>query len=51
MIKISKKEANKLREMGVKNYHDGITHTWGHHKHYYLCESSENMKLLSQIRK
>ena len=51
LIKISKQEANKLRQMGVLDRRDGITHTWGHHRHYYLCESVRNMQLLGQIRK
>lgn len=51
LIKISKKEAERLRTMGVSNGRDGISHTWGHHRHYYLCESSHNMRKLAQIRK
>ena len=51
LIKISKKEAFKLRQMGVSDRRDGISHTWGHHKHYYLCESRQNLMALSQLRK
>jgi len=51
LIRISKEEAKKLRQMGVSDKRDGITHTWGHHKHYFLCESNQNMQILSQIRK
>lgn len=51
MIKISKEEAMKLKTMGVSDKKDGISHTWGHHRHYYLCESLQNMQILAQIRK
>jgi hypothetical protein len=51
MIKITKREAEQLREMGVKDNTNGISHTYGHHKHYYLCESLHNRQILSQIRK
>lgn len=50
MIKITKKEANQLRAMGVSNHTNGISHTWGHHKHYFLCESTRNLGLLKKIR-
>lgn len=50
MIKITKKEADELRKMGVTNGTNGISHTIGHHKHYYLCESPRNLELLRQIR-
>ena len=51
MIKISKDEAKKLRKLGVSDNKDGISHTWGHHRHYYLCESTKNMNCLAQVRK
>lgn len=50
MIKITKKEAIELRKMGVSDKTNGITHTYGHHKHYYLCESPRNLELLMRIR-
>lgn len=51
MIKITKEEAKQLRQMGVSNNTNGISHTYGHTKHYYLCESSKNIQKLSKIRK
>ncbi len=50
MIKITKEEAQQLRRMGVSDRVNGITHTYGHHKHYYLCESPRNLELLKRIR-
>ena len=50
MIKITKKEAEQLRKMGVSDKSNGISHTVGHHKHYYLCESPKNLELLCKIR-
>lgn len=47
MIKISKEEALKLnKEHGVKFGENGISHTHGHHKNYYLTESEYNLRAL-----
>lgn len=47
MIKISKEEALKLnKEYGVKFGENGISHTHGHHKNYYLTESEYNLRTL-----
>ncbi len=51
LIRITKEEVKKLREMGVSDRTNGISHTFGHHKHYYLCESETNLCLLKTIRK
>lgn len=51
MIKISKQEAKKLNEIGVKYGEGGITKTSNHHhRHYFLCESKFNMKKINELR-
>ena len=50
MIKISSNEAKKLSKLGVPYGENGISHTHGHHKHYYLCESKKNTSLLEKLR-
>ena len=50
MVKISSKEAKELNRLGVPYLENGISHTHGHHKKYFLCESKKNMYLLSKLR-
>lgn len=50
MIRISKNEAKKLREMGVKNGENGISTTSATRTNY-LCESRYCLEKLNQIRK
>jgi hypothetical protein len=50
MIKISNFEAKKLNELGVNYGENGISHTYGHNRHYFLCESKKNMNMLEQLR-
>lgn len=50
MIKISSEEAKELNKMGVKYGENGISHTYGHHKSYFLCESKKNLNLLNELR-
>lgn len=49
MIKISCNEAKELNKLGIKYGENGISHTHGHHKHYYLCESEYNLRCLLNI--
>ena len=51
LIRITKDEAKKLRKMGVCDRTNGISHTFSHHKHYYLCESEKNIACLQMLRK
>lgn len=51
LVRITKREAKELRKRGVSDNTNGISHTYGHNKHYYLCESLRNMTLLKTIRK
>lgn len=47
MIKINKEDALKLnKEYGVKFGENGISHTHGHNKNYYLTESEYNLRSL-----
>ena len=47
MIKISREDALKLnKEYGVKFGENGISHSHGHHKNYYLTESEYNLRSL-----
>ena len=50
VIKITKREAAQLRKMGVIIGTNGISHTYGHHKTYYLCESERNLECLKKLR-
>ena len=50
LIKISNNEAKKLRKLGVVDGTNGISHTYTHHKNYYLCESRFNLSKLNKIR-
>lgn len=52
MISITKNEMEYLtKECGVKFGENGISHTWGHRRHYFLCESRYNTKKLFEYRK
>ena len=51
MIKISKFEAKELNKMGVRYGENGISHTHGHNKNYFLTESKKNISLLDKLRK
>ena len=51
LIKIRKEEAKKLNTLGVPYGENGISHTHGHHMHYYLCESKKNIGLLEKMRR
>lgn len=50
VIRITKQEVIKLRNMGIEIGTNGISHTYGHHKTYYLCESSYNIECLKKLR-
>lgn len=50
VIRITKHEATLLKKMGVATGTNGITHTYGHHKTYYLCESVKNLECLKKLR-
>lgn len=50
MVKITKKEAILLKKMGISIGTNGITHTYGHNKNYYLCESVHNLECLKKLR-
>lgn len=45
MIKIDKKERDWLVKNGVCTGNNGISRTYAHYKHYYLCESFKNLTL------
>ena len=47
LIRVSREEAKKLRELGVKDGENGLSRTQNHHsRHYYLCESEHNLRCL-----
>jgi hypothetical protein len=50
LIKISREESKLLSKLGVPYGENGISHTHGHKRNYYLCESRKNLSLLSQLR-
>ena len=50
MVSISSKEAKELRKMGVKDGENGICHSHGHNKHYYLTETEKNLAKLAKLR-
>ena len=43
MIKIDKKERDWLVNNGVRVGSEGVSRTYSHYKHYYLCENKHNM--------
>ena len=50
LIDITNKEAKLLRKLGVKDGENGICHSHGHNRHYYLTETEKNLTKLSKIR-
>lgn len=50
VIRITKNEAIQLQKMGIVIGTNGISHTYGHHKTYYLCESVNNLECLKKLR-
>lgn len=50
MIKINKKERDWLISKGVRCGTNGISRTYNHSKHWFLCESVDNMKLINSFR-
>lgn len=50
IIRISKSEMQYLISNGVKHGEDGIIHTTGHHKSWYLSENGYCIKLLKDYR-
>jgi hypothetical protein len=52
IIPITKQEAEYLANVkNVKFGENGISHTYGHHRHYYLCENRYNLCVLKEYRK
>ena len=39
------------KKKGVPFGENGVSHTYGHHHKYHLCESKYNMMLLNEYRK
>lgn len=50
MIKITKKERDYLISQGVVCGTNGISRTYNHNKHWFMCESKHNMALLTNFR-
>jgi len=52
IVLITKNEMEYLTKVkGVPFRENGVSHTYGHHRTYYLCENKKNMKLLNEYRK
>lgn len=52
MISISKKTMEALvKDYGIKFGENGISRTFGHNHHYFLCESDKNLNKLKKYYK
>lgn len=51
ILRINKREVNYLTKHGVKYGENGIISSTGHHKSWYVTESSYVMRLLNELNK
>lgn len=51
IVKITKNEMEYLIKVKKVPFgENGVSHTYGHHRTYYLCENRNNMRYLNEYR-
>lgn len=48
MLRITEAEKRYLTTHGVGYGENGISHTYSHNQHYYICETPKNKELLKK---